>query len=118
MLFVLKSTIPAIKINDKADAKRMLCRPPPLPRLQPLLLQQQHMTLRLDLQVRCLVLSWRACDTDQRNTLCQLTAGSLRYLGISFANADKQKMGSMPIPVHNCGLFVDRLCRCNSNTLK
>ena len=47
----------------------MLCRPLPLPKLQPLLLLQQHVTLRLPLQVRCLTYSFCACNSDLQNTL-------------------------------------------------
>ena len=47
----------------------MLCSPLPLPKLQPLLLLQQHVTLRLPLQVRCLTYSFCACNSDLQNTL-------------------------------------------------
>ena len=46
----------------------MLCRPQHLPKLQPLLLPQQHMTLRLPLQVRCLLHSCCACSSDFLDT--------------------------------------------------
>ena len=61
MVFVLDSTFPAMNSMTRLMPS-VLCRPLPLPRLQLLLLQQQHMTLRLDLQVRCLMHPLCACD--------------------------------------------------------
>ena len=46
----------------------VLCRLLPLPQLQPLLLPQQHIILRLPLQVRCRLHTFCVCNSDLQNT--------------------------------------------------
>ena len=72
----------------------MLCRPQLLPKLQPLLLPQWHMTLRLPLQVRCLLHSFCACSSDLQDTQWSLIANTLRHLVIAIGSAARQKTGS------------------------